>query len=184
MAKALNVIEQSIQSLAENTRNIKAQIAELSVDCLDHLHEHGQVAICNKLMLALDTNNLKMVKAFFSEFSGFAMRKDEGLTKKHQAERNKDGTIKSDRYADAKVAYTEFRAAGHNIWQWWSAVQKEEKPEAKPLDLAKVATTVARFAEKAKKENVRPVALLNAMLNGAGFTQDEVMDMLAELAAK
>ena len=39
MAKSLNVIEQSIQSLADNTRNLKAQIAELSVDCLDHLHE-------------------------------------------------------------------------------------------------------------------------------------------------
>ncbi len=184
MAKALNIIEASIQVLADNTRNIKAQISELSVDCLDHLHEHGQVAICNKLLLALDSNNLKMVKAFFAEFSGFAMRKDEGLTKKHQPEHNKNKTIKSDRYADAKVAYTEFRAAGHNIWQWWSAVQKEEKPEAKPLDLAKLATTVARYAEKAKKENVRPVALFNAMLNGAGFTQDEVMDMLAELATK
>ena len=183
MAKALNVIEQSIQSLAENTRNIKAQIAELSVDCLDHLHEHGQMAICNKLLLALDANNMKMVKAFFAEFSGFAMRKDEGLTKKYQVERNKEGTVERDRHGDAKISYAEFRAAGHNIWQWWAA-NKEEKPEAKPLDLAKVATTVARFAEKAKKENVRPVALLNAMLNGAGFTQDEVMNMLAELAAK
>ena len=184
MAKALNIIEASIQSLANNTRNLKAQIAELSVDCLDHLHEHGQVAICNKLLLALDANNMKMAKAFFAEFSGFAMKKDEGLTKKFQPERKKDGTIERDRYADATLAYTEFRAAGHNIWQWWAAMQKEEKPEAKPLDLAKVATTVARYAEKAKKENIRPVALLNAMLNGAGFSQDEVMDMLAELAAK
>ena len=184
MAKALNVIEANIQSLANNTRNIKAQIAELAVDCLDHLHEHGQTAVCNKMMLALDSNNLKMVRAFFSEFSGFIIRKEDGLTKKYQVERKKDGTVERDRHGDAKIAYAEFRAAGHNIWQWWSAVQKEEKPEGKPLDLAKVATTVARFAEKAKKENIRPVALLNAMLNGAGFTQDEVMNMLAELAAK
>ena len=184
MAKALNVIEANIQALANNTRTVKAQIAELAVDCLDHLHEHGQAAICNKMLLALDANNLKMVKAFFAEFSGFAMRKEEGLTKKHQAERKKDGTIERDRYADAKASYQAFREAGHNIWQWWSAVQKEEKPESKPIDLAKLASTVARYAEKAKKENIRPVALLNAMLNGAGFTQDEVMNMLAELAAK
>lgn len=181
MAKAINVIEAAIVKLAGIEKDSKALIAEVVIDCLDALHENGQSAVCNKLLLALSPANKRVVYAFMKEFSGFSMDKDEGMKKKIQAQMDKGGNITSDKYSDAKIAFTEFKASGNNIWLWYAAFG-QPNTEAKPLDLNKVQKTVSGFAEKAKKQGIQQIALFNALINGAGFEQQEVLDMLAELA--
>ena len=181
MAKALAIIEESIVKLAGIEKESKALVAECAVDCLDHLHEHGQAAVCNKMLLALSPANKKVVFAFFRTFSGFHMDKDEGMKKKIQQQRDADGNVTKDVYADAKIAFAEFKEQGNNLWMWYAAWGKQEKPEAKPLDLAKVAKTVAGFAEKAEKQGVKRIALFSALVGGV-FEAQEVADMLAELA--
>ena len=181
MAKTLAVIEASIVKLVDIERTSKNAVAELAVDCLDFLHEHGQNAVCNQMLLALSPANKRVVFAFFKEYSGFVMDKEEGMKKKIQPVRAKDGTIEKDVYADKKIAYTEFKEQGSSLWMWYAAYGKQEKPEASPLDLNKVAKTVAGFAEKAEKQGIKRLALFNALVSGV-FEAQEVADMLKELA--
>lgn len=181
MAKATAIIEASIAKLVGIEKESKALIGELVIDVLDHLHEYGQSAVCNKLLLALSPANKKAVYAFMREYSGFIMDKEEGMKGKIPAVRNADGTISKDRYADAKIAFKEFKEQGSSFWLWWNAYGKKEAPEAKPLDLNKVAKTVKGFAEKAEKQGIKRIALFNAIV-GEVFEAEEVAAMLAELA--
>ena len=103
------------------------------------------------------------------------------MKKKMQPVRAKDGTIEKDVYANKKIAYTEFKEQGSSLWMWYAAYGKQEKPEAAPLDLNKVAKTVAGFAEKAEKQGIKRLALFNALVSGV-FEAQEVADMLKELA--
>lgn len=181
MAKALALIESNIVKMAAVERDAKAQVSDNAMDCLEYLHEHGQSAICNKMLLALSPANKRAVHAFFKEYSGFIMDKEEGMKGKISPVRAKDGTIEKDRYADSKIAFAEFKEQGSNLWMWYAAYGKQEKPEASPLDLNKVAKTVAGFADKAEKQGIKRLALFNALVSGV-FEAQEVADMLAELA--
>lgn len=181
MAKTLAVIEASIVKLVDIERTSKHAVAELAIDCLDFLHEHGQVAVCNKMLFALSPANKKVVYQFFKQYSGFIIDKDYIMKKKMQPVRAKDGTIEKDAYADARIAWAEFKDQGSSLWLWWAAQDKHEKTEAKPLDLNKVAKTVAGFAEKAEKQGIKRLALFNALVSGV-FEAQEVADMLKELA--
>lgn len=182
MAKTLAVIETAIAALVDIERTSKNAVAALAVDCLDFLHEHGQVAVCNKMLFALSPANKKVVFGFFKEYSGFMMDKDGSMKKKIQPQRDSKGEITADKYADAKIAWAEFKEQGSSLWLWWAAQDKHEKAEAKPLDLNKVTKTVSGFAEKAEKQGIRRLALFNALVTGAGFEAQEVADMLKELA--
>lgn len=181
MAKTLAVIESAIAALVDIERTSKNAVATLAVDCLDFLHEHGQVAVCNNMMFALSPANKKVVMQFFKEYSGFYIDKDHVMKKKIQPVRQADGTITKDAYADAKIAWTDFKEQGSSLWLWWAAQGKHEKAEAKPLDLNKVTKTVATFAEKAEKQGIKRLALFNALI-GSVFDAEEVMAMLKELA--
>lgn len=181
MAKALAIIEASIAKLVGIEKESKALIAECAVDCLDSLHDNGQTAVCNKLLLALSPANKKVVFAFFREYSGFIMDKEEGMKKKKQPVRAKDGTIEKDAYADARISYNEFKEQGSSLWLWYAAWGKQDKPVATPLDLNKVSKTVQGFAEKADKQGIKRIALFNAIIGGV-FEAQEVADMLKALA--
>lgn len=180
MAKALAIIEASIAKLVGIEKESKALVAELAVDCLDHLHENGQAAVCNKMLLALSPANKRVVYAFFKTFSGFHMDKEEGMKKKIQRQVKDEKTIK-DVYKDCELSFRDFKEQGSNLWLWYAAWGKKEAPEAKPLDLNKVAKTVQGFVEKAEKEGIARLAVFNAIV-GTAFEAKEVADMLAELA--
>lgn len=182
MAKTLAVIEASLAKLVDIERTSKNAVAELAVDCLDFLHEHGQVAVCNKMLFALSPANKKVVYQFFKEYSGFVIDKDGVMKSKIKVVRDKAGEVEKDAYANARIAWAEFKDQGSSLWLWWAAQDKHEKAEAKPLDLNKVEKAIAGFAEKAEKQGIRRLALFNAMVSGAGFAAQEVADMLKELA--
>ena len=133
------------------------------------------------MLFALSPANKKVVYQFFKQYSGFIIDKDFIMKKKMQPVRAKDGTIEKDAYADARIAWAEFKDQGSSLWLWWAAQDKHEKAEAKPLDLNKVAKTVAGFAEKAEKQGIKRLALFNALVSGV-FEAQEVADMLKELA--
>lgn len=182
MAKTLAVIEASIVKLVDIERTSKNAVAELAIDCLDFLHEHGQVAVCNKMLFALSPANKKVVYQFFKHYSGFVIDKDGVMKSKIKVVRDKAGEVEKDAYADARIAWAEFKDQGSSLWLWWAAQDKHEKAEAKPLDLNKVEKAIAGFAEKAEKQGIKRLALFNAMVSGAGFAAQEVADMLKELA--
>lgn len=181
MAKPLAIIESNIVKMAAHERDTKAMVSENAMDCLEYLHEHGQAAVCNKMLLALSPANKRAVFAFFKEYSGFIMDKEEGMKKKIVPTRAKDGTIDKDRYADSAIAFKEFKEQGSNLWLWFAAYGKKEAPEASPLDLNKVAKMAQGWSDKAEKQGIKRLALFNALVGGV-FEAQEVADMLAELA--
>lgn len=181
-AKELKVIEAQIGEIANHERVTKVLIAQTVLDVVEHLHEHGQQALCNKLLGALTPANAKAVTKFYKVFTGFAVSKDDGVGKKVAAIKEGD-VVKKDHYADCRIAFEQFKADGGNFWLWWAAQNKMPKPEAgTPLDLVKVTKTVKGFAEKAKKQGIGNVALFNAIV-GEVFSPEDLLGLLDRVVA-
>ena len=177
--KQIDVIRADIATLGASEKITKGLIASLASDCVAFVQEHGQSGVLNELLLVLTPANKKAVIAFFRKFSGFVWTKEEkSFTKKLRPQPEKDGSVKSDPYADAVIAFNEFNEAGHNFWTWFNAQGKAEKPEAAPLDLGKLTTSVKNAAEKAKKQGISRTAFFNAVVSDV-FTAEEILDLLA-----
>lgn len=186
MARKIEEIRTDIGKLKEAERLSKGLVASLAVDCLAFLHEHGQSGVLNEMMLVLTPAHKKAVVAFFKEFSGFVYDKEEeSFTKKIQPVRAKDGTIEKDKYADCKIAFTQFVTDGSAFWTWWNSLGKKDIPEASPLDLNKLTTTLRKAKEKADKQGIQKLAFFNAIVTDL-FTGQEILDFLimADEAAK
>lgn len=181
MAKDKDTIIAAINTLAVTEKTVKQLVADCSVDVLDYLHEHGQAQLLNTMLLALTPANLKAVTKFFNTFSGFQYDKEEkAFTKKKKAEHDKDGNVKNDPYANARIAFNEFKEAGGNFWVWWRS-QDEAAPnkgEKAKLDLAKLTMTVKTAMKKAKEEGVSNLAVFNAVISDV-FTPGDVVAFLA-----
>lgn len=180
-AKELNVIEAQIVELGNHERITKALIAQTAVDCLEHLHEHGQQALCNKMLLVLTPANAKAVFKFFKAFSGFAMSKEEGMTKKIKPIMEGE-LVKKDIYVECTIAFRDFVQSGGNFWLWWNAQNKMPKPEASKLDLKKVTEQVKKFAAKAEKEGISKIALFNAVVADV-FSPEDLLNLLDQMVA-
>lgn len=178
MARKIEEIRTDIGNLKEAERLSKGLVASLAVDCLAYMHEHGQSGLLNELMLVLTPAHKKAVVAFFKEFSGFVYDKEEeSFTKKKQPVRAKDGTIEKDAYADARIAFAQFVQDGSAFWTWWNALGKKDVPEASPLDLNKLSTSIRKAKEKADKQGIQKLALFNAIVTDV-FTEQEILDFL------
>ena len=176
-AKSVQIIEAQIVEVAKVEGTAKALVAQTAIDVLVRLHEDGQNALCNKLLLALSPANKKAVTQFYKEFSGYAIDKEEGMGKKKQPVRQSDGTITKDAYADARIAFLRFVDDGGNFWLWWAGQGKKDVAEAKPLDLNKLSDTVKKAAEKADKQGITKMALFHAIVTDV-FSPDELLSML------
>lgn len=178
MARKIEEIRTDIGALKDAERNSKALVSSLATDCVAFLHEHGQAGVLNELLLVLSPANKKAMTAFFKEFSGFIYDKEEmSFKKKKQPVRAKDGTVEKDAYADAKIAFTAFVEEGASFWTWYNALGKKDVPEASPLDLNKLSTTIRKAKEKADKQGIQKLALFNAIITDV-FSAEEILDML------
>lgn len=181
-AKEINIIRSDIAKLGQAEKDVKQLLGTLATDVLVFLHEHGQSGVLNEMLRVLTPVNQKVAKAFFTEFSGFAYSKeDEGFTKKIKPTHDKEGKLVTDVYTDAKLGFQSFLDEGGNFWTWWKDSQKVDKPEGKPLDLAKLTQTIKKAAEKAGKEGVSRTALFNAIVSDV-FTPDDILEMLTQSA--
>ena len=177
-AKEITVIRADIAKLGESENITKKLLGSLSVDVLEFLHEHGQAGVMNETLKVLSPVNRKVAQAFFSVFSGFSYSKDdEGFAKKIKPQHDKEGQLVKDAYADAKIAFQQFKDEGGNFWTWWKESQKQDKPEAGKLDLVKLTATVKKAAEKAKKEGISQTVLFNAIVSDV-FSPDDILEML------
>lgn len=184
-AKQIEIIRQNLIALGEAERTTKDLVSMCAVDVVAYLHEHGQAQLLNSMLLALSPANLKAVTKFFNTFSGFQYDKEEkAFTKKKKSEHDKDGNVKNDAYANARIAFNEFVEAGGSFWVWWRS-QDEASPnkgEKAKLDLAKLTTQVKTAMKKAKEEGVSNLAVFNAVISDV-FTPEDVIAFLG-MAAK
>lgn len=177
-AKQIELINANILALGEAEKTAKQLVATCAADVLEYLHEHGQAQLLNSMLLVLSPANKKAVTSFFVAFSGFKYDKEEmAFTKKIKPEHNADGTVKVDKYADAKKNFADFIEAGGNFWTWLRSQEAPKPAVASKLDLSKLTQTVKKAVKKAKEEGVSNTAVLNAIISDV-FTPDQILDFL------
>ncbi|KWH03715.1 hypothetical protein WT58_24085 [Burkholderia territorii] len=163
--------EATLTTLAGAEKITKDTLRTLSRDLLFITQESQDIGYINRTLEVLTPMNRKTAVLFFKEFSGFLFGED---TNKFYKKDKK-------RYEDIVAKATEFLADPHNnIWTW---AERNVDVQVKPFDLSKVTAFAKQALNKAEKEGMSQVQVLEAFFAG-GVTMDAVMALMDKIAGK
>lgn len=152
----------------------KNEIKDVSRSILSVFHSTQQIGFLNRLLQVLSPANRAMMVKYLLHFTGYFYNTTTAAFEKKNAKR----------YDDAcKAAHEFLEDVVNNVWSWTAVQNAHEKPEAKPLDLADVKSTMEKYLKKAAKSNLKQVDVLRAAFS-AGFTLECLLELLAENTPK
>jgi hypothetical protein len=162
--------EGQLNSLASAEKITKDTLRDLSRDVLYVLFETEDISFVNRVTAALTPINRKVALLFFKAHTGFKFERETGKF------------ISKDKKVYDKVAENTLNLLNEdphfNLWTW---ADKNIEVEVKPLDLSKITVFVKNALKKADEQGIKKSEVFKAMMQG-GFTADELIDIMAEMA--
>lgn len=139
-------VRERIAEVAAHEAISKTMIANISLECLAHALQHGDITVTTDLIKGLTPANRTAVVMLFKETTAFAYNvKDKAFGKKNKL------TIEEQTAKDAALETFMTKYQG-NIWAWYEKTKEDKIVSLKFNEKAFVKSLTAYLAEKGLTE--------------------------------